>query len=394
MERIDDYAKEKPLSGFVSPLMLSSPIEPGKSTASEMLEAASDGSFRDMFFSKLFFEFMPTLGLDFQKGKWHILELREGAGDELCPYGPCENQAELEVSADGTVKLGEEKTEMPNPFTGIKRPFKAIIRPDPLEPSIYRANFVSYFNASMLDICSIETNGKKLGWAMREVELPDNPLFAIAEICGNKGIGGIERDGVLYPNPSLMWNEAFSLNVCEKSKGAERMRNSARYETLREASSFIKHFVSLGGKCGNVNEARRERHNLISREIILGDSIRERALGSMKEGFDYREKDGLTISKLGTLIAAMARDSDEGRVTLRYSELSEKASNPKGTPREAITDTDLFLLGDIDVSFYREGNEITLNASLSRMTSDDYFLNVPYRYRIERIKDRIVLMVE
>jgi hypothetical protein len=394
MERIDDYAKEKPLSGFVNPLMLSSSIEPGKSMASDILGAAMDGSIRDIFFSRMLFEFMPTLGLRFNKAKWHVLELEENAGEGICPYGQCENQSEMEVSADGTVKLGGERTEMPNPFTSIRKPFKAVVRADPLEPSIYRANFVSYFNISALDICSMESNGKSFGWKMRETELPENPLFALSEIAGNREIGGIEKDGVMYPNPLLMWNEAFSLNVCDKSKGAERMRNDARYETLREASSFIKHFVSLGGKCGSANEERHRKYSLMSKDVILGDSIKESAIGAMNKEFDYNEKGGMTVCKLGTLLAALARDSDEGRITLRYSELSEKAANPKGTPKEAMVDTDLFLLGDNDVSFYKDGNEIIINISLSRMTNDDYFLNIPYRYRTERIKDRIVLMVE
>jgi len=394
MEKIGDYANEKPLEGFANPLMLSSVMEPKKSIASEIMEGAMDGSFRDVFFSRLFFDFVPTLGLGFKTGKWRVLELKEGAGGDVCPYGQCENQTEMEMDSRGTITLSGEKTDMPNPFGDMRRPFKAKIRPDPLEPSIYRANFISYFNVSLLDACSIESEGKAFGWAMQEAELPENPLFALSAIMGNNKIGGLEKDGTLYPNPSLMWNEPFSLNVYEKSKGAERMRNGARYETLREASSFIKHFVSLGGKCGDVNEARHERYNMISREIILGDEIREKVLPAMKEGFDYYEKGGLTFSKLGTLVAALARDEDEGRITLRYSELSEKAAGPKGTPREAIVDTELFLLGDIDIGFYRDGNEIIVNVSLSRMTNDDYFLNIPYRYRVERIRDRIVLMVE
>lgn len=397
MEKIDDYVRERPLEGFANSVMLSSAMEPRKSIASEIMEGAMDCSFRDMFFSRLFFEFIPTLGMEFKVGKWHALELKEGAGNDICPYGQCENQSEMEMDSSGAITLGGEKTEMPNPFSGIRRirlPFKAKIRPDPLEPSIYRANFISYFNVSVLDICSIESGGKTFGWGMREVELPENPLFALSAIMDNKEIGGLEKDGVLYPNPSLMWNEPFSLNIYEKSRGAEKMRNSARYETLREAGSFIKHFVSLGGKCGNVNDARHEKYNMISREIILGDEIQKKVLPAMKKDFDYYKKGSLTFSKLGTLVAALARDEDEGRITLRYSELSEKAAGPKGTPREAIVDTDLFLLGDVDIGFYRDGNEIIINVSLSRMTSDDYFLNIPYRYRIEKIRDRIVLMVE
>jgi hypothetical protein len=394
VETIDEYAKEKPLAGFANPMLLSSVMEPRKSMASEIMEGAMDGSFRDIFFSRLFFGFLPTLGMEFKTCKWRVLELKAGAGGDMCPYGQCENQSEMEVGADGAITLGGEKTGMPNPFAGIRRPFRAKIRADPLEPSIYRANFISYFNVSLLDICSVVSDGKSLGWAMREAELPENPLFALSAIAGSREIGGLEKDGVLYPNPSLMWNEPFSLNVYENSRGAERMRNAARYETLREAGSFIKHFVSLGGRCGDVNDARRQRHNIISREIILGSEMREKVLHSMKEGFDYREKGGLTFSKVGTLIAALARDADEGRITLRYSELSEKAAGQKNTPREAIADTDLFLLGDIDIGFYRDGNEIIANVSLSRMTTDDCFLNIPYRYRIERIRDRIVLMVE
>jgi hypothetical protein len=132
----------------------------------------------------------------------------------------------------------------------------------------------------------------------------------------------------------------------------------------------------------------------MSKDVILGESLKESAIGAMNKEFDYSEKGGLTICKLGTLLAALARDSDEGKITLRYSELSEKAANPKGTPKEAMVDTDLFLLGDSDVSFYKDGNEIMVNVSLSRMTNDDCFLNIPYRYRTERIRDRIVLMVE
>jgi hypothetical protein len=398
MEGIDDYLTAVPFSGFVAPQAIGafSP-ERKRSVAADILDNAADGSPRDIFFSRLFFEFMARQDFPFKKAEWNVLKFGEGAAESgITPYGPCDNPSELEIDAKGNVALnGEPAPDVPNPFRAMGAPLKAKIRQSALEPSIYKANFISYFNISILDACGMSAKGKKLGWKASKAMLPEDPLFAIASISDDKAIGGIERDGTLYPNPSLMWNEQFSLGVAERSKGAEKMRNSARYDVIHDASSFIKNFIALGGKCGQANEARRAKYSLMSKDVILGKEVAEAVVPAMKKGMDYSVKDGMTVSKLGTLVSALARDSDEGKVTLRYGDLSGKMAASGGkAAREAVVDTDLFLLGDIDLAFYRESNNITVNVSLSRMTSDDYFLNMPYTYRVERMRDRIVLMVE
>ncbi|MCX6774059.1 MAG: hypothetical protein NTY68_03640 [Candidatus Micrarchaeota archaeon] len=394
MESIDRHIEEYgSIEGFVNPQLVSSVIEPGKSVASEILENAKQGSVRDIFFSRMYIEFINRMNMEFRKSDWYALELSENPNEGICPYGPCENISAIEVNGNEKIKINGEKSEMPNPFPELGNDITVEIRQDPLEQSLYKANFVSFFNISILDICSVKSGMKKMGWKVKKVELPENPLFALAQIMKNKRIGAIEKEGIFYPNPSLMWNEEFSYKVFEGSKMPEKMRSLERYNCLKDASSFIRNFSLMNGKGIEYGKARINKFNLISREVALGEEVSKKVLGSMKKDFDYKVENGVVLAKLGTLISALSSKFDEERITLRYSDVSAKAKK-KQAPREAILDSDIFLLGDIDISFAREGNSIAVNASLSRMTENDYFLNIIHNYRIEKIGERIVMMVE
>jgi len=394
MESIDEHiGKYENVAGFVNPQLVSAAIEPGKSVAATMLENAKEGSLRDIFFSRLFFEFAGRMGFDMKRDEWYCLELSERPNEGVCPYGPCENMSEIRIDGKGNVTVNGEKSDMPNPFPEFRGDVRIEARQDPLEPSIYKANFVSFFNISMLDVCSIRSGAKKIGWKVRKVKLPENPLFALASIAEDKSIGAIERDGIFYPNPSLMWNEEFSYGVFERSKMPERMRSMERYNALKDASSFIRNHCLMNGNGIGYSKAREDKFNLISREVALGKDISGRVLKSMKREYDYRIENGVAITKLGTLISALSSRFDEERITLRYSDISAIARG-RNAPREALVDSDIFLLGDMDVSFIRDRNSIRVNASLSRMTENDYFLNMAYDYRIERIGERVVMMVE
>ena len=394
MEGIDEHIENyESLEGFVNPQLVSSIIEPKKSIAAAILENAKAGSVRDIFFSRLFFEFANKMDFEMKESDWYCLELSDKPNEGVCPYGPCENMSELEIDGKGKLSINGEKSDMPNPFPELGANVKIETRQDPLEPSIYKANFVSFFNISILDICSIKSSSRKMGWKVRKIKLPENPLFALAMITGNRKIGAIEKEGTFYPNPSLMWNEEFSYKSFEGSKMPEKMRSLERYNNLKDASSFIKNYCLMNGKGIEYSKARISKFNLVSREVALGEKISKKVLGSMKKEYDYKIEKGVVITKLGTLISALSSKFDEEKITLRYSDLSAKARN-RNAPREAIIDSDVFLLGDMDISFARDRNSITVNASLSRMTENDYFLNMMYDYRIEKIGERIVMMVE
>jgi len=394
MESIDSYLEGyESIEGFVNPQLVSSIIEPKKSIASTILENAKDGSFRDIFFSRLFLDFIGRMNFDFNRSDWFCLELSENPNEGICPYGPCENISHVEIDGKGNVIINGEKSDMPNPFPELGKEISMEVRQDPLEPSIYKANFVSFFNISVLDVCSMKSGMKKMGWKVSKIKLPENPLFALAQIMKSRKIGAIEREGTFYPNPSLMWNEEFSYGAFESSKMPEKMRNLERYNTLKDASSFIRNFSLMNGKGIEFSKARKGKFNLISKEIVLGEDISKKVLGSMKRDYDYRMESGKAITKVGTLISALCSRFEEERITLRYTDISAKTRN-KQAPREAILDSDIFLLGDIDVSFARERNNMAINCSLSRMTENDYFLNTIHNYKIEKIGERIVMMVE
>ena len=131
-------------------------------------------------------------------------------------------------------------------------------------------------------------SGERWGWKEREEYLPRNPIFALSKALREGTLGGIERDGVLYLNPLLM----FNLDLYKKAETLEGISrvDRERIRRRRKAVEMYMHAAEVFSILNLKNPEEAWREYVETAVMHTGNVIVENlseALGRMKEEKDY-----------------------------------------------------------------------------------------------------------
>jgi len=238
----------------MTPEMFAEDFEPGQTLAQQILSKIKKGSLRDIFFASMLIEDLAKEPYKGSMVKTQVLEWGPISHiSNITPYGMVEPEWKLEKKY-GRTYLNDQPKDLHISF--LEGNFQAHGIYDRLEKSLYMSNFNALLNISPAMIVYAKTDDGLYGWRIKEVEMPEDLLFALAYAQKNN-YGGIIRGNVFYPTPQSMYDETSIL------MNAKTPLEQERYQMFLRAKNFYR---LAGNFQGKVADYKEEDDNLLSPE--------------------------------------------------------------------------------------------------------------------------------
>ncbi len=388
------------LEGFVSPSMLEIDFEEKETLANKIISNAEGGDIRNILFSKMLIKALSKFPY---KGRMKVYEcfMLEKVNEPISEFEPSETPIGITrpenkgVFKDGLFK-GKGIKLKHNPFPDlIKNNFTVLFNYDIIEPLLYLISNKTIFNFPLISISAIGNESYHLKWVKKRISLPENPLWALSRIINNKRCGGLKLDKTLFPNPELMINEESMKGFINQFEGVAKAYYIRRYKTLMEASRFYKYASNYGGKVKADVEKRMKREEPLTKLVFISKDVSKYiSWDRLSEGIDFKVISGKRVMKCGVAVAQLLEKGIERKLKLSITPESLKLSKAIKKDVLNLSFTTKFEIGDVIIKYRLNSKKQRLNVIASRSPSawNDYFLTSSFVYKIERAKDRLLIM--